>query len=173
MSSARAAKPTVAPHGARSPTTRRLRISSAPSARRTTSSSTNVDDPDLVKIECDLEFSEALKTRETRLRLIFENLISNALKYRDLKKEQPYVKIITRVQDNKFIFEVEDNGLGVPENQRHKLFSMFSRFHPQSSYGTGLGLYMVKKSAELIKGEIIYRDTDQGSVFGLAVPINS
>lgn len=48
---------------------------------------------------------------------------------------------------------------------------MFSRFHPKTSFGSGLGLYMMKKSAEGLGGEITYEPTEDGSRFTLEIPI--
>ena len=48
---------------------------------------------------------------------------------------------------------------------------MFKRFHPQVGYGSGLGLYMIKKSAGVLGGEIVYLNTGYGSRFTLTIPI--
>ena len=67
----------------------------------------------------------------------------------------------------------EDNGLGIPKEYQEKLFKMFKRFHPKTASGSGLGLYMIKKSANMIGGEIKYKYIKDGSRFTLYIPINN
>lgn len=109
----------------------------------------------------------------SRVRMIVENLISNAIKYQDPTKTNPYIKISTYRQNDNFIVSVEDNGLGIPEDKRDKVFSMFSRFHPRVSFGSGLGLYLIKKSTDVIRGHIAYRALPKGSQFELTIPEKS
>lgn len=101
--------------------------------------------------------------------MIVENFISNAIKYYDPKKSNPYIKISTRQQSDKFVLEISDNGIGVPENQQKNLFKMFHRFHPKVAFGSGLGLYLVQKSASVLGGEVSYENTEDGSLFRLAI----
>lgn len=109
-------------------------------------------------------------TKETRFRMIVENLISNAIKYHDPSREQCYITISAFKEEGVFVFRVEDNGLGIPEEKRDKVFSMFSRFHPKVSYGSGLGLYLIKKSADVIRADIKYTALEEGSCFELHIP---
>jgi K+-sensing histidine kinase KdpD len=66
------------------------------------------------------------------------------------------------MEDDNIILEVEDNGLGISEEQHEKMFTMFKRFHPKVSFGSGLGLYMMKKSVDIIGANIIFTDTGNG-----------
>lgn len=116
------------------------------------------------------DLNDKVCLKRMRLKLVIENLISNAVKYQDLNKDHSFVKIFTESDDDYFIVKVEDNGLGIPSNLQEQIFSMFKRFHPQTSYGSGLGLYMIKKSADIIKGEISFTDTGNGSLFILKAP---
>lgn len=124
-------------------------------------------------IQLDLAFSDALKTKRNRVSLIVENLISNAVKYQDLSKKTSFLKIATYKSDDNFVMVFEDNGLGIPKDQQHKMFEMFKRFHPRTSFGTGLGLYMMKKSADILGGEIRFEDSDEGALFKLLIPLTS
>ncbi|MGH1484679.1 MAG: PAS domain-containing sensor histidine kinase [Cellvibrionaceae bacterium] len=117
-----------------------------------------------------LEHSKPLFAKKTRVNMILENLVSNAIKYYDSSIEAPSITIKTYVKDNAFILDVSDNGLGIPEGQKHKLFKMFNRFHPKVSFGSGLGLYLMKKSAEFIGGDIRYVDQPKGARFKLTIP---
>lgn len=131
----------------------------------------NMDHFDRLDITQDLSADNLLKTHKSRFKSIIENLISNAIKYQDLEKEKSFIKIKTYNQDRKFIFEIEDNGLGIPKDQQDKLFTMFKRFHPKTSFGSGLGLYMMKKSADIIGAEIKFINTDKGSIFKIITPL--
>lgn len=109
-------------------------------------------------------------SKESRVKLIIENLISNSIKYQDLDEERPLIQIRIHEHKEKIIFEIEDNGLGIPEECHSKLFGMFNRFHSKTSYGSGLGLYMVKKSADLINANIEFHPLQKGSLFKLIIP---
>lgn len=131
----------------------------------------NAEEFQKIKIIKDLGFDQSLNVKKTRLYMIIENLISNAIKYHDPDQKEPYIKISSREEDGNFVFEIEDNGLGIPEEQRKNLFAMFKRFHPKTSYGSGLGLYMVRKSADILNGTIDYKDNGEGSIFTLTIPL--
>ncbi len=122
-------------------------------------------------IRNDFRFKDKLTTKNNRLTVIVENLISNAIKYQNLEEENSFIKISTYKSEKFFVFSVSDNGLGVPKDLQEKLFTMFQRLHPKTSFGSGLGLYMIKKSATILGGEIIFEDTGQGANFKLFVPI--
>lgn len=111
-----------------------------------------------------------VNVKPSRFVLILENLISNAIKYADSKKPDSFVKVESKIVADKLILSVTDNGLGVPHGQHQKLFSMFKRFHPKVSFGSGLGLYMVKKSADIMGSTIQYRAMSSGSSFVLTMP---
>lgn len=118
-----------------------------------------------------LDYSDSFLTRKSRLTNIVENLISNSVKYQDTQKMNSYIRISSSIQGALIVFEVRDNGLGVPTEQQAKLFTMFSRFHPRTSFGSGLGLYLIKESARVLNGSISYEDTTEGSVFRLKIPV--
>lgn len=133
----------------------------------------HMDHFERLDIQQDLRFSGTLSTKKSRIVLIVENLISNAIKYQDLEKDSSFIVLATYKDHDNFIFEVRDNGLGVPENQHNNLFQMFKRFHPKTSFGSGLGLYMMKKSATILGAHIYFEDTGDGSVFKLEIPLTA
>lgn len=124
-----------------------------------------------VQIQKTLEFPGKFSSKRSRIELILFNLISNAIKYRDPSRPDQFVQISTRKEEGKFILEVRDNGLGIPQNMQGQLFQMFKRFHPKIGYGSGLGLYMIKKSADVLGGEISHRDDSQVTVFTLTLHV--
>jgi signal transduction histidine kinase len=121
-------------------------------------------------IQVAIDPSITLHSQKSRITLILENLISNAVKYQNTDTEASYIKIHALQHKSNIVIEVEDNGLGIPEKYQHQLFAMFKRFHPNASFGSGLGLYMVKKSAEVINAKLEYESREQGSTFRLILP---
>ena len=124
-----------------------------------------------LEIQKIVSFEGTLSVKQSRLNMILENLISNAIKYQDTSKESSYITISAFKDDAHFILEVKDNGLGIPENQQENLFSMFKRFHPRIAFGSGLGLYLMKKSADVLEGKVSYQPHEHGSIFRLTLPV--
>ena len=122
-------------------------------------------------MQTDFRFDGKLCAKEMRVNMILENLISNAIKYQDPEKDRPYVKISTYHENGNFMLEIKDNGRGIPKDQQGNLFTMFKRFHPKVAFGSGLGLYLMKKSADVLNGEISFEDHDEGSIFRLKIPV--
>jgi len=118
--------------------------------------------------------SEVYANKKT-LFLVFQNLISNALKYQPKTADhQPLITISqTQKADNTQI-DINDNGIGIEANHLKRLFSPFVRLHSAMEYdGTGLGLSMVKKIIEKHKGDIsVNSSIGQGSTFTIILPNN-
>ncbi len=124
-----------------------------------------------VDFQIELTHTAELRTKESRFNLIAENLISNAIKYQDTNNKSSFIKILTSNNDAMFKLEVIDNGIGIPEHKKSQLFQMFQRFHGNVSFGSGLGLYMIEKSAALMGGTIEYCDTHNNTCFKLKIPL--
>jgi len=88
-----------------------------------------------------------------RLEVILNNLLSNAIKYRDPVKENAYVHILATTVNNKFQLHIEDNGLGIDKRHLEKIYDMFYRAS-EDSQGSGLGLYIVRETINLLGGSI-------------------
>ncbi len=102
----------------------------------------------------------------TELRLLFQNLINNAIKFR--KKERPsIVKISAQKQSKAWQFKVEDNGIGMDMKFSGKIFTIFQQLNSKEEYsGSGIGLAHCKKIAELHDGDICVESTPgEGSSF--------
>jgi PAS domain S-box-containing protein len=119
-----------------------------------------------VSITEDFSAFPSLAYSRKNLRSVLYNLVSNAIKY-SADDKKPEVKVSTRyLPDDKAVeLSVSDNGLGIPENQKDKIFSMFRRLHTHVE-GSGIGLYLVKKILEN-QGDRIEVDSqvDVGSTF--------
>ena len=126
-------------------------------------------------IKTQFEYIGTLQTKPNKFTQVVDNFISNAIKYQDTSKANSFIRVVTYKTKHEFVLEVQDNGLGVPSIHRDKLFQMFERFHPKASIGTGLGLYMVKKSADLLGGHLSYSvpESGDGSIFRFSLPLPS
>jgi PAS domain S-box-containing protein len=104
------------------------------------------------------------------LRNILFNLISNASKY---SPEHKTILLKFEKQNGELIFSVRDEGIGIPdEDQRHLFERFFRASNSGNIQGTGLGLNIVKRYAELLGGTISFTsDYGKGSIFTVAVPI--
>ena len=84
---------------------------------------------------------------------ILYNLISNAIKYRS-NERQAIIEITTREEDDFYVLEVKDNGLGIDLNKhKESLFKLYKRFHFHTE-GKGLGLYLIKLQTEALGGSV-------------------
>jgi signal transduction histidine kinase len=111
--------------------------------------------------------------------LCLSNLLANAIKYSDPAKESRWVEVRARVTspddsgDPQTIVEVRDNGLGVPEAKRSRLFERFFRAHDDSQAGidgTGLGLSIVKETAASMGGKAWAEFRPDGTSFFFSIP---
>lgn len=89
----------------------------------------------------------------TQLRQLLANLIGNSLKYRG--KERPLIKVGAELVAGVWIFSVSDNGIGIPDEHRERVFEIFTRLHGASTYeGTGIGLALCRRIVENHHGRI-------------------
>ncbi len=106
-----------------------------------------------IKINTDLSEWNTVQFSKMYFQSVMQNLISNAIKYRDPNKLS-YINITTSYDKGKKILIIEDNGLGVDLNKYGKrIFKLYERFHRNVS-GKGMGLFMVKTQLETLNAEI-------------------
>ncbi|TGE13951.1 sensor histidine kinase [Hymenobacter elongatus] len=110
------------------------------------------------RVDVDVATCSTVSFSAKNLRSAIYNLLSNALKYRHPDRE-PHIRVSCRRQAEHTVLTVQDNGLGLSAAQQKELFMMFRRLHTHVD-GSGIGLYMVKKTVENI-----------GSTFSLYFPI--
>jgi signal transduction histidine kinase len=109
-------------------------------------------------------------TSATRIDIVFNNLISNAIKYADLRKQEPVIDINIRVTDKQAIIRVKDNGEGIPTDAQPKIFDMFYRASGNGT-GSGIGLYIVKEVIQKLQGSIqVYSEYGKGTEFVVEIP---
>jgi PAS domain S-box-containing protein len=102
---------------------------------------------------------------EAAITQIVSNLLGNALKFVAPGK-RPEVRIHTEARGDRVRLWFEDNGVGIPEKWRGRIFELFQRGHGAEYEGTGLGLAIVRKAAERIQGTVgLESEPGQGSRF--------
>ncbi len=113
-----------------------------------------------------------LNTDIQLLKIVFVNLVGNAIKY---SPESSSIEIVTGRHNNNMYCMVKDEGIGIPEaDQEHIFIRFFRAQNALASQGTGLGLNIVKKYVELMNGSISFESQEgQGASFTIELPMES
>jgi len=125
------------------------------------------------KSKLEVEELPEIKGSSIELRLLFQNLINNAIKFRKPNTEA-HIKISAEKAKNKgWVFAVKDNGIGIADENQEKIFQIFQRLHSKKEYeGTGIGLAHCQKIVKLFKGDIwVESQPNQGSTFYFNIPL--
>ena len=105
-----------------------------------------------------------------KVKSILHNLISNAIKYHDPRKDDRFINVEGTINENWANLTVSDNGMGIPGELHDKVFNMFFR-GTDKSQGAGLGLYIVKETMKRLKGKLeVESKVGKGSRFHLKIP---
>ena len=112
-----------------------------------------------------------IRGREVEIRMLFQNLISNALKFKK-PDVPPHIQISASREQDKWVFSIQDNGIGIAEHHRERIFMIFQRLHTRHKYeGTGIGLSNCQKIVETHRGKIWLDSVlGQGSTFYFSLP---
>lgn len=106
----------------------------------------------------------------SRLKMIFGNLISNAVRYYNVHEPQPFVEVTVLVSEKEAFIKVADNGVGIDPKLHDKIFDMFYRVS-NKSVGSGLGLYIVKEAIEKVDGTMEFSsEPGVGTEFRIRIP---
>jgi len=107
----------------------------------------------------------------TELHMLFQNLISNAMKF-SKPDSTPHIAVKCKDDGSKWLFSIQDDGIGIDPQQFEHIFLLFKRLHAQHDYpGSGIGLAKCKKVVSLHGGEIwINSEKDAGTTFFFTIP---
>ena len=123
-----------------------------------------------IRKEIVVEQATVFYTSSARVDIVFNNLFSNALKYADLRKDDPYLQVHIQVADNNAEMHIKDNGEGITSEAQPKIFEMFYR-GSRSGSGSGLGLYIVKEAIQKLQGTIkVNSEFAKGTEFIVTLP---
>jgi signal transduction histidine kinase len=108
-----------------------------------------------------------------QLSQVFQNLISNAIKYRK-PGVAPVVRVTSRIEGQYAVFAVADNGIGFKQEYSDRIFLLFQRLHGRAIPGTGIGLALCKRIIERQGGRIwVDSQENVGSTFYFTLPVVS
>ena len=111
-------------------------------------------------------------TDRTRVTVILNNLISNAIKYHNRDNHNQWIKVNIFPSGSDLNIVISDNGLGISEDNQSRIFEMFYR-GTEKSKGSGLGLYIVKETIEKMKGSIQVESKEgEGTSFTVTIPVS-
>ena len=112
----------------------------------------------------------SISSLELPLVQLFQNLISNAIKYRS--DDPPVIRISAKEGENCWIFSVQDNGIGIDPKYFDYIFGVFRRLHGSQKSGTGIGLAICRAAVERLGGRIWVESTPgNGSTFHVSLPV--
>ena len=125
--------------------------------------------PDNVRITLDGDFP-VVRASRVKLEQVFQNLLSNAIKYSD--KPQGLIRVGCKDEPGCWKFGVSDNGPGIEEKDRERVFQLFQTLKPRDqSDSTGVGLAVVKKIVETYGGKVwVESKVGEGSTFYFTLP---
>lgn len=115
-----------------------------------------------------------IKSDKFLIKVILSNLLSNAIKFqRQEAGVTPEIRIVSSVKNNHLFIRVEDNGEGIHEEFKTRIFEMFYRA-TTSTTGSGLGLFIAKEAAKKLSGSISFSSTyGEGSIFTIELPLHA
>ncbi|MDF9795799.1 PAS domain S-box-containing protein [Catalinimonas alkaloidigena] len=120
----------------------------------------------VIQVEQDYPFL----TDAHRLKVVLNNLVSNAYKYSSTHRRDCFIEVKVKVSPVKATIHVKDNGQGIGESHIEKIFDMFFRAS-EGQTGTGLGLYIVKETLDKMQGSIhVVSELGQGTSFVVNIP---
>jgi signal transduction histidine kinase len=125
-----------------------------------------------VELQMGVHGGDTVRLNRAATKLILGQLVSNAVRFRDVEKAKASVWVSTNLTESGLKLCVRDNGIGIPENRHKDLFRMFRKIHDKS--GDCVGLAMVKRQVSRMMGKISFNSVErEGTEFCVDLPINS
>lgn len=129
-----------------------------------------IEGAESIKFQSNVLIGHPVTADKNRLSVILNNLMANAIKYHDPKKDNQWIDVQVTNSSNTIKVKVSDNGTGIDPDQHTKIFDMFYRGTFQSK-GSGLGLYIVQETVAKMKGTIAVESSPGvGSSFLITIP---
>lgn len=123
-----------------------------------------------IQFDTKVDQKEDFRTDETSLKIVLNNLLSNAFKYQKKNNGEKFVKLDIMVEKGNATITVADNGIGIPEESIDQVFKMFYRATSEE-VGSGFGLYNVKEALAKVNGEIkVESKLNEGTTFTAIIP---
>ena len=123
-----------------------------------------------IRFDCSVTQQGLFYSDVVSLKIILNNLLSNAFKYQRKDEENKFVEIKVDVADNQAHIEVNDNGIGIHESHIENIFKIFYRATSEQT-GSGFGLYNVKDALNKVSGEIkVESSLNSGTRFRVVIP---
>lgn len=117
-----------------------------------------------------IEPNSEIITDPTRLKIILNNLVANAIRYHDKSKSEKFVQVHVEKTQKDVTIHIVDNGQGIHPDHQEKIFNMFYKASPHSN-GSGLGLYIAKEAIAKLGGDIsVSSELGKGSTFSIILP---
>lgn len=118
----------------------------------------------------DLQTTQTVVSDKSRVMIVLNNLVSNAIRYADLRKPDPYVTVQMVADVHHLNIQVYDNGIGIEAKYIANIYEMFFRASETHS-GSGLGLYIVKETVDKLGGTIqVESELGKGTRFTVSLP---
>ncbi len=129
-----------------------------------------MDDVNAIQLTSSIEAKVPFSSDHRRLTVIFNNLISNAIRYRSRSVDQSYIHIQVNTTPEYAQITISDNGIGIAPEHQAKIFDMFFKASNEK-HGSGIGLYIVKETMNVLNATItVESKTRVGTTFTLTVP---
>jgi signal transduction histidine kinase len=105
-----------------------------------------------------------------RITILVNNLLSNAIRYADLSKPNPFIQVDIKIRKTEITIDFSDNGIGIAQEHIDKIFDMFYRAHSDSK-GSGLGLFIFYKTIKRMNGTVeVASEEGKGTSFHIRLP---
>lgn len=130
-----------------------------------------IEGAESIHFETRVSLPHPVNADKNRLSVVLNNLMANAIKYHDPRKEKQWIDVKVTNSNGTIKVTVSDNGMGIDPEHQSKIFDMFYRGTFQSK-GSGLGLYIVKETVAKMKGSIMVESAPgEGSSFFITFPV--
>ena len=130
----------------------------------------NLYHADKINMEVKVDEGSEFFSDSVRVKTIITNILTNAIKYADPEKGNPFIQVAAKVRAEGCEISITDNGIGIDKEHVEKIFELFHRA-TTVSHGTGIGLFIVKDTIERLSGKIsVQSEIGKGTTFRMQIP---